>query len=450
MALDFFLIFFACVVGSALYELLTGKAVFELRVFIGSSIFVSAIFVSLSSSRGLYRIENLVQFDRHILVAVTKRWFAAIISLVFISYLLKVGAPFSRISVFAFAVIGFGFLVLDRLFWRFILARSLATGKLKGRDVVVLGQCSPASAIERLKAIGEHDFNIVAQYEIPLEQGCEENLAEAIGNIARSVRGSDIEEVLVLLNWDQLPAMNEIQRQVRIIPYPVRLIPDQRISNLVCLPSRSIGRLRTIELQRPPLNYFERLQKRGLDLLLASLCLMLFSPLCLLTAIFIKLDSPGPVFFRQSRRGFNGKPFKIIKFRSMYVQEDGDVVRQARRNDPRVTQVGKWIRRTSIDELPQFWNVLYGDMSIVGPRPHAVSHDNFFDRIIENYAFRHHVKPGITGWAQVHGYRGETTTELMEKRIELDVEYVNKWNIFLDLRVIVGTVFELIRNRETY
>ena len=147
------------------------------------------------------------------------------------------------------------------------------------------------------------------------------------------------------------------------------------------------------------------------------------------------MDSPGPILFRQRRRGFNGRPFQIFKFRTMSVQEDGDCVVAAQRNDSRVTRVGNWLRRTSIDELPQLLNVLQGSMSIVGPRPHALVHDTEFEKLLDNYAYRHHVKPGLTGWAQVHGYRGEMrTVEDIEQRIKYDLWYIDNWTLATDIR----------------
>jgi undecaprenyl-phosphate galactose phosphotransferase/putative colanic acid biosynthesis UDP-glucose lipid carrier transferase len=157
------------------------------------------------------------------------------------------------------------------------------------------------------------------------------------------------------------------------------------------------------------------------------------------------------VIFRQRRNGFNGRPFEIYKFRTMNVLEDGAVVRQAKKSDSRVTAVGRLLRRSSIDELPQLFNVLKGDMSLVGPRPHALAHDNEYGRLIANYAFRHHVKPGITGWAQVNGFRGETTRiESMMERIEADLWYINNWSLWLDLRIMLITCFEVARGRAAY
>jgi undecaprenyl-phosphate galactose phosphotransferase/putative colanic acid biosynthesis UDP-glucose lipid carrier transferase len=164
-------------------------------------------------------------------------------------------------------------------------------------------------------------------------------------------------------------------------------------------------------------------------------------PLMLITALLIKLDSPGPALFKQKRDGFNQQVFNIYKFRTMHVLEDGPGVKQAIRNDPRVTRLGRWLRKSSIDELPQLFNVIRGDMSLVGPRPHAKCHNSEYEKLIAYYAFRHHVKPGLTGWAQVNGYRGETRrVEQMQRRVEHDLWYINNWSPWLDLRILLQTV----------
>jgi exopolysaccharide biosynthesis polyprenyl glycosylphosphotransferase len=191
--------------------------------------------------------------------------------------------------------------------------------------------------------------------------------------------------------------------------------------------------------------------KRAGDVLVASLVLIFFLPIMALAAIAIKLDSPGPVIFRQVRKGFNGKHFTILKFRTMTVQENGPNVVQATRDDSRVTGIGRLLRSTSIDELPQLWNVLAGDMSLIGPRPHALAHDNYFEVMLSDYAFRHHVKPGITGWAQCNGARGATPTiEHVTQRVKLDLWYINNWSLWLDLLILIRTVFEVLRKRNAY
>jgi exopolysaccharide biosynthesis polyprenyl glycosylphosphotransferase len=228
------------------------------------------------------------------------------------------------------------------------------------------------------------------------------------------------------------------------VPLPIRLLPDLPIADLVSRTVIPAGTTVAIEIQRTPLSMLERAQKRCLDIGIASIALLFLAPLLIMTAISVKLDSPGSVIFRQTRRGFNGRPFDIWKFRSMTTSENGDLVRQARREDTRVTRIGRLLRKSSLDELPQFWNVLRGEMSLVGPRPHALAHDSYYDQMISNYAYRHHVKPGLTGWAQINGLRGETPTiDLMEKRVEYDVWYVSNWSIWLDVRILIRTAIVL-------
>jgi putative colanic acid biosynthesis UDP-glucose lipid carrier transferase len=171
-------------------------------------------------------------------------------------------------------------------------------------------------------------------------------------------------------------------------------------------------------------------------------------PLLAIAAIAIKLDSPGPILFRQQRCGFNGRCFQIFKFRTMSVLEDGPSMIQAQFADKRVTRVGRWLRRMSIDELPQLLNVLNGNMCLVGPRPHALAHDNEFDKVVRNYAFRRRVKPGLTGWAQVNGYRGPIPTpDSVERRVEYDLWYIDNWSLWLDLKILLQTPVEILRGR---
>jgi len=192
----------------------------------------------------------------------------------------------------------------------------------------------------------------------------------------------------------------------------------------------------------------ERAAKRFVDVILASLAIFILLPVFAVTALAVKLDSAGPVIFRQRRNGFDQHQFSIYKFRTMRVLEDGQVITQARRQDPRVTRVGRLLRRASIDELPQLFNVLKGNMSLVGPRPHALAHDDQYKSVIETYCFRHHVKPGITGWAQINGLRGETAhLERMQRRVEFDIWYINNWSLWLDVFILLKTAFEVLKQK---
>ncbi|MEL7029835.1 MAG: exopolysaccharide biosynthesis polyprenyl glycosylphosphotransferase, partial [Pseudomonadota bacterium] len=183
----------------------------------------------------------------------------------------------------------------------------------------------------------------------------------------------------------------------------------------------------------------------------SGLALLFLSPLLLLIAIAVKLDSRGPVFFRQRRHGFNHNVFYIYKFRTMTVQDDGDVVKQATKDDDRVTRLGRFLRRSSLDELPQLINVLCGDMSLVGPRPHALAHNNQYAQLIEDYSGRHKMKPGITGWAQVRGFRGEIDSEdKLTERVRHDLYYVEHWSLWFDFKILFLTVFAVLFPKNAY
>lgn len=211
------------------------------------------------------------------------------------------------------------------------------------------------------------------------------------------------------------------------------------------MPSRELAVPTAIEPQRASLTDGE-IAKRVLDLVLATIAFLALIPLLTLVSFAIKLNSPGPVIFRQHRHGFNRRKFTIYKFRTMSVQENGNNIQQATRNDARVTSLGQFLRATSIDELPQLVNVVLGDMSLVGPRPHACAHDEKYAQLISNYSFRHRIKPGITGLAQVNGLRGGTPQlDLMKRRIDLDLWYIDNWSFWLDLKIIGRTCVELAR-----
>jgi putative colanic acid biosynthesis UDP-glucose lipid carrier transferase len=200
-----------------------------------------------------------------------------------------------------------------------------------------------------------------------------------------------------------------------------------------------------------PFRGFNGVVKRASDVLLSLLILALISPLMAAIAVGVRLSSPGPILFRQRRYGVDGRKIVVYKFRTMTVAEDGDVVRQATRNDSRITRFGAFLRRTSLDELPQFINVLQGRMSVVGPRPHAVAHNEMYRKLIRGYMIRHKVRPGVTGLAQVNGWRGETeTVEKMKGRIEMDLRYLRNWSLLLDLQIILKTVVVVLGRQNAY
>ncbi len=239
-----------------------------------------------------------------------------------------------------------------------------------------------------------------------------------------------------------------VMDQLSILPVDVQLCPETMHLPCSVFGFSRLGRLQLLDVQRRPMSARDHYVKTAMDFVLAAIGLVLVLPFFPLIALAIKLDSSGPVFFRQRRHGYNHQIIRVLKFRTMTVLEDGPVVQQARKDDVRVTRVGRFLRATNIDELPQLLNVLKGDMSLVGPRPHALAHDAFYAELVDRYGSRLRVKPGITGWAQVNGFSGETSDpELMRKRVEHDVHYIDNWSVWLDAEIILWTVFMALTGR---
>jgi Undecaprenyl-phosphate glucose phosphotransferase len=262
------------------------------------------------------------------------------------------------------------------------------------------------------------------------------DLADAVA----SVRALEPDAIYLLLPWSATEIIQRCAETFLALPVEIHLGPEQILYKFDEMELAKVGPLASLQLTRLPLTRVEVVQKRLFELVCSALGLLALTPLFILAAILIKLDSPGPVFFVQRRYGFNQQPFRMIKFRTMRALDDGAVVTQATRDDPRLTRIGRWLRRWNIDEIPQLFNVLAGDMSLVGPRPHALSHDHEFERRISLYARRHNVKPGITGWAQINGFRGEIDNEeKLAKRVEHDLFYIDNWSPWLDLKIIVRT-----------
>jgi Undecaprenyl-phosphate glucose phosphotransferase len=411
-----------------------------------SSLFVATSFVFLAKRRKLYEPPQLLawvnQFRNVLMI-----WCRALLLLGGFIFLLGIGKDTSRGAILLFAAVGLPVLLAHRLFWRVVISGALARGWLHGCDVILLGWSLPDRRI--VASLPQHGFRVVRQFI--LETSSPAATETVLSDIISFVRGSDIEEIFLLGNTEQLAEAGKILLGLRALPIPVTMVADDAIAELVRSSWYQLDRSVAIEAQRSPLSKVEQTCKRAVDMVAALCGLILLLPLLIISSIAIKLDSPGPIFFRQTRLGFNGKPFKIFKFRSMAVLEDGDVIKQATRGDQRVTRVGGLLRRSSIDEIPQLINVLRGEMSIVGPRPHALAHDNKYFRLIDNYAYRHHVKPGLTGWAQIHGCRGETRDlDQMQRRVDLDLWYINNWTLWLDIVIILHTFGEVARGRNAY
>jgi putative colanic acid biosynthesis UDP-glucose lipid carrier transferase len=297
-------------------------------------------------------------------------------------------------------------------------------------------------------------LRLLGFYDVTPEPASPEPTLPLLGDLEQlteDARQGKIDKVYITLALTAQPHLQDLVKGLSDTTASVYLIPDVFMFELLHARSESINGLASISIFDSPMDGAWSLVKRCEDILLSSVILAMIALPLMLIAVAIKLTSPGPVLFRQRRYGLDGRPIMVWKFRSMSVQENGDVITQATRNDARVTPLGAFLRRTSLDELPQFFNVLRGDMSIVGPRPHAVAHNEQYRKQVSGYMLRHKVKPGITGWAQINGWRGETDTlDKMQKRVEYDLEYIEHWSLWLDLKIILLTLFKGFLNKNAF
>jgi putative colanic acid biosynthesis UDP-glucose lipid carrier transferase len=257
--------------------------------------------------------------------------------------------------------------------------------------------------------------------------------------------------IFISLPMSAQPRIREILDDLHDTTASIYFLPDVHVFELMQARFSNVGGIPVVAICESPYSGVESVVKDISDFVLAALILILLSPVMLAVALAVVLTSPGPAIFKQRRYGLNGEEIVVYKFRSMTVAEDGPYIEQAHKDDPRLTKIGAFLRRTSLDELPQFINVLQGRMSVVGPRPHAVAHNELYRKLIKGYMLRHKVRPGITGWAQVNGLRGETDVlEKMQGRIEHDLYYLQNWSIWLDLWIIWRTVWVVLRRENAY
>lgn len=324
----------------------------------------------------------------------------------------------------------------------------------RGRSAIIVFVNESARKVS--ERVGDSGYNVVGYFE-------DRQLARVGGGIdnlpllgkavdaADYVKENNIEVVFIILPEGGLVRAAKILDDLGDTTASVFYVPDWYVFTLMQSQLYEIEGIPVLEVIETPFYGVDGLLKRIFDIIGATAILLLTLPLWVGIAIAVRVTSRGPVIFRQRRYGLHGEKIIVHKFRSMTVTEDDEQLEQATRDDPRITAVGRFLRRTSLDEWPQFWNVLKGDMSLVGPRPHAVAHNEFYRGAIQGYMSRHKVKPGVTGWAQVNGYRGETRTlERMEKRIELDLEYIRNWSPMLDISIIFKTVMVVFKDENAY
>jgi putative colanic acid biosynthesis UDP-glucose lipid carrier transferase len=312
---------------------------------------------------------------------------------------------------------------------------------------VELARRLKADPYSRVKVIGFFDDRSQERSNADAEHV----LLGKIAALPEFVRDNKVDQIFISLPMASQPRILALLDGLRDTTASIYFVPDIFVTDLIQGRMDSVNGLPVVAVCETPFTGLSGVIKRGSDIVFALIILLLISPLLLLTAMLVKLTSRGPVIFKQRRYGLDGREIIVYKFRSMTVAQDGDNVPQATRNDARITPLGRFLRSTSLDEVPQFINVLQGRMSIVGPRPHAVAHNEMYRKMIKGYMLRHKVRPGITGWAQVNGARGETeTVDKMKARIDYDLEYLRNWSLRLDTYIIFRTVWLVFTDRTVY
>jgi putative colanic acid biosysnthesis UDP-glucose lipid carrier transferase len=411
--------------------------------------FISSYIYEQTNIYRTWRNGKLLAYIRDTLVG----WGIIIAILLFIGYATKLSYRYSEQVILTWFIVTPLALIVSHL-----AVRKIATSLRKGgeaRSVVIVG--ANDTSLKLAERILEYPY-LLMQVRGYFDDRDESRspagnmpLLGVLSDVAGYVREHSIQMIFISLPMAQQPRIRKLLDDLHDTTASIYFLPDVHIFDLMHAHFDNVGGVPVVAICETPFYGVDSVVKNTSDFVLAFLILILLLPLILCIALVVKLTSPGPAVFKQRRYGLNGEEIIVYKFRSMSVCENGSSIVQAQKNDQRLTKFGAFLRRTSLDELPQFINVLQGRMSIVGPRPHAVAHNELYRKLIRGYMLRHKVKPGITGWAQVNGLRGETQNlEKMQARIEFDLHYLQNWSIWLDLWIIMRTVWVVLRRDNAY
>ncbi len=420
------------------------------------SIIAALSFYLVGQARGIYGSWRISSVKSEIGVVILV-WATTFSLIVFFAFLTKTSADFSRLVMLTWLALAPLLLIVVRLIARALLHELRRSGR-NTRTVAIVGVNNAAlKLVEKLNAIPWTGLLFKGYYEYedrPVDRSLSASpilLAGNVEQLLKQARAGEIDIVYIALPMHAEQRIVELLKAFSDTTTSVYFLPDFFVFELMHARWVNLNGIPVISIYESPFHSVHGWIKRIEDLLLGSLILMLIALPMLVIAMAVKFTSPGDVIFKQRRYGLNGEVLYVWKFRSMTVCEDGVNVPQAKQGDKRITKVGQFLRRTSLDELPQFFNVLQGTMSIVGPRPHAVAHNEEYRQLIPGYMMRHRVKPGITGWAQVNGWRGETDTlDKMQKRVEYDLQYIQEWSLWLDLKIILMTVYGGWKGKNVY
>lgn len=401
---------------------------------------------------GYYEFDALLSSSRS-MRAVVARWALIVLGLIAFGYALKVSENFSRVWLFGWTGIVAVSLILARIIAAAVLRRAVREGGVFSRRIAVVGANEIGARFADHAANPEKAISIVGLYSAGPED------AAVIGRapdgdlraLERAARAGEIDDIVIAMPRLSKDGMTSLVNRLSALPVSLAICPNAHWLDHTGGEVVRIGGAPLLTLYRRPLEGWGGVLKTIEDYLVGIPAFIILLPVIAVIALAIKLEGKGPVLFKQQRHGFNHKVFRIYKFRTMTVEEDGDDIRQASRSDPRVTKLGAFLRRYSLDEIPQIFNVLNGQMSLVGPRPHALAHNHQYAQTIENYSGRHKVKPGMTGWAQVNGCRGETSeNERMAERVRYDLEYIDNWSLWFDVKIMILTFAAVLFPKNAY
>ncbi|WP_164104334.1 undecaprenyl-phosphate glucose phosphotransferase [Candidatus Laterigemmans baculatus] len=424
-------------------------------VTIGAALLAAVVFPLASQLTGLQRQWLGGSTDREV-IAIVGTWTLTVLTLALIGFLTRYANLLPRSVMVGWIVVAPCLVALARMCLR-ILQRALQQRGIGTRTVAIAGLndlgCQVAHNIRRDPGLGFHlnGFYDDRDAKRLAPHSAKERLEGNLNRLVEQARAGQVDIVMITLPMRAEERIKYILDRLSDSTASVYLVPDFFVFELLHSRWTSMGGLPAVSVFENPLYGVDGYIKRVADVVLTLAALSIAAIPMLAIAVAVKLSSPGPVFFRQRRYGLDGREIRVWKFRSMRVCDDGPVVRQATKNDPRITRVGAILRKTSLDELPQLFNVLDGSMSLVGPRPHATAHNEEFRGLIRGYMLRHKIKPGITGLAQVSGCRGETETlDKMKRRVEYDHQYIRQWSIWLDLKILAKTLQVAWRQEEAY
>ena len=437
-------------VSSMLYHAIAygSPAVPRAQLDVGAAFAV--IFALISFFRDDYR-SSLHLSPRKSLRRTIQSYSMSFVTVIMLAFLTKSSEGFSRGAAIMFFTLGLAMIIGMRALIDNGIRHVTRAGWFSAGRVMIVGFQPDLTHVLENGAPQNQGFDVIGVERLVRELD-EDMDAPGLGidAIVEKARYLHPDTIVLALPWSHADLIDSCVRAFMNLPVRVELAPERVLERYSDLRLGRLGSMLTLNVLRPPLGHTGRAAKRVFDMVAAALALVLLFPLFLVVAILIRLDSEGPALFRQNRYGFNQRQFRIWKFRTMRTQDDGPVVRQASRDDDRITRIGRFLRKWNIDELPQLLNVLTGEMSLVGPRPHAVAHNRLYERKIDLYARRHNVLPGITGWAQVNGFRGATDDSAMQARVELDLFYLDNWSLSFDLIIIFMTVFSKRSYRNAY